>query len=260
MKQEIFVVDAFTDHLFGGNPAAVCPLKEWLDNDLMQNIAMENNLSETAFFVSNDNVFDIRWFTPKREINLAGHPTLATAWVIFNILNYSKNEIIFQSHSSGKLVAAKSGKLITLDFPANKPKKVNAFDELIEALGKKPNELYLGRDYLAVFESEEEVESLEPNFFLLNFIDAHGFIVTAPGNDSDFVSRFFAPFVGINEDPVTGSAHTTLIPYWSNRLKKKELLARQISKRGGTLYCRDRGDRVDIAGKSILYLKGEINI
>lgn len=260
MRIPIYQVDAFTDHVFGGNPAAICPLKEWIDADLMQKIAQENNLSETAFFVQNGYVFDIRWFTPKLEINLAGHPTLATAWVIFNELNYPNDEIIFQSHTSGKLTVSKMDDLLTLNFPANKAKKAEIFKELSNALGKTPVELYQARDYLVVFEKQEDIENLGPNFHLLSKIDAHGFIVTAPGKESDFVSRFFAPFVGINEDPVTGSAHTQLIPYWAERLNQNKLSAIQLSKRIGKLQCEYLGERVKISGTAKLFMKGEIVI
>lgn len=258
MNIPIYQVDAFTDYIFGGNPAAVCPLEKWLDPDLMQKIAEENNLSETAFFVKNGYMFDIRWFTPKREINLAGHPTLATAWVIFNELNYSGNEIIFNSHLSGKLTVTKNNDLLTMDFPSNKASKTELFDELSAALGKTPKELLIARDYLAVYENQEEILGLYPNFNLLSKIDAHGFIVTAPGAESDFVSRFFAPYVGINEDPVTGSAHTTLIPYWAERLNKNTLSSIQVSERIGKLQCEYCGDRVKIAGTAKLFMKGEI--
>jgi len=260
MKIPIYQVDAFTDHIFGGNPAAVCPLNEWIEPSLMQKIAEENNLSETAFFVPKDNYFEIRWFTPKLEINLAGHPTLAAAWVIFNELNYPKNEIIFQSHTSGKLTVTKKDDLLTLDFPSNAPKKTEIFKEITKALGKSPKELFKARDYLVIYESQEEIANLNPNFNLLSKIDAHGFIVTAPGTKSDFVSRFFAPFVGINEDPVTGSAHTTLIPYWAKTLNKNKLSAIQLSKRVGILQCEYLGARVKISGKAKLFMKGEIII
>jgi PhzF family phenazine biosynthesis protein len=260
MKIPIYQVDAFTDHIFGGNPAAVCPLQKWIEPSLMQKIAEENNLSETAFFVPKDDYFEIRWFTPKLEINLAGHPTLAASWVIFNELNYQKEEIIFQSHTSGKLRVTKKDNLLTLDFPSNKPGKVEIFNELTEALGREPKELYKARDYLAVFASQNDIISLDPNFNLLGKIDAHGFIVTAPGKESDFVSRFFAPYVGINEDPVTGSAHTQLIPFWAERLNKNELSAIQLSERIGKLQCEFHGERVKIAGTAKLFMKGEIII
>ncbi len=260
MNIPIYQVDAFTDHIFGGNPAAVCPLDKWIDTDLMQKIAEENNLSETAFFVQNGYMFDIRWFTPKREINLAGHPTLSTAWVIFNKLNYTGNEIIFNSHLSGKLTVERNNELLIMDFPSNKASKTELFDELSTALGKAPKELLIARDYLAVYENQEDILDLAPNFNLLSKINAHGFIVTAPGSESDFVSRFFAPYVGINEDPVTGSAHTTLIPYWAERLNKNDLSAIQLSERIGKLQCENCGDRVKIAGTARLFMVGEINI
>lgn len=260
MKIPIYQVDAFSDHIFGGNPAAVCPLEKWLDTEIMQKIAEENNLSETAFFVPKDDYFEIRWFTPKVEINLAGHPTLATAWVIFNELNYSKNTIKFVSPLSGKLHIDKKGDLITMDFPSNKASLISEPEFLAEALGMKPQENLKSRDLLVVFKSQEEIENIKPDFGLLEKLDTFGIIITAPGNNCDFVSRFFAPRAGINEDPVTGSAHTTLIPYWAEKLKKDKLSAVQLSTRTGILTCEYLGNRVKIAGTAKLFMKGEINI
>lgn len=260
MKIPIYQVDAFTDHVFGGNPAAVCPLEKWIDPDLMQKIAQENNLSETAFFVQNGYVFEIRWFTPKVEINLAGHPTLAAAWVIFNMLNYNNNEIIFQSHLSGKLTVTKKDDLLTLDFPSNAAKPIATPENLINGLGKEPLKVLQSRDLLVVFNNQTEIENLSPNFGLLEKIETFGIIVTAPGDNCDFVSRFFAPRAGINEDPVTGSAHTILIPYWAETLNKKKLSAIQLSERIGKLQCEYLGERVKIAGKGKLFMKGEIEI
>jgi len=256
----IFQVDAFTDHVFGGNPAAVCPLKEWLNEKTMQKIAEENNLSETAFFVPKDDYFEIRWFTPKVEINLAGHPTLATAWVIFNELNYSKDKIKFISPLSGELIIKKKDDLIIMDFPSNKAKSIPEPDFLVEALGIKPKEILMSRDLLVVYKNQSEIENINANFGLLEKIDTFGIIITAPGDNCDFVSRFFAPRAGINEDPVTGSAHTTLIPYWAEKLNKNELSAIQLSERIGKLDCSNLGDRVKIAGKAKLFMKGEIYI
>jgi PhzF family phenazine biosynthesis protein len=259
MKIPIYQVDAFTDRLFGGNPAAVCPLEKWLDEDLMQSIAMENNLSETAFFVEKANGFDIRWFTPKMEIDLAGHPTLATAHIIFNHRGYKGDEITFFS-KRGELKAKKMNDMIQLDFPAAESKKVAAPDALIDGLGATPAEVFMARDYMAVFETENEVLSLIPDFQSLKTLDIFGIIVTAKGDESDFVSRFFAPKAGTDEDPVTGSAHTQLIPFWAGRLKKNKLHARQISERRGELFCEHHGDRVYIGGRAVTYLIGNIDI
>lgn len=257
MKIDIYQVDAFTDKLFGGNPAAVCPLNEWIDDDLMQNIALENNLSETAFFVKNKDVFDIRWFTPKAEIHLAGHPTLATAYVIFEILNYNKPQIEFHS-KSGPLYVEKKEDVFWLDFPSKKPEKLKVTKDVIDAIGMIPCELYKNRDYIAVYESRTEVEMVQPDFNKIYELNSHGFIVTSKDSEVDFVSRFFAPALGINEDPVTGSAHTQLIPLWAEKLDKTKLVANQISERGGLLYCEANGDRVKMGGKAVLFMKGEI--
>jgi len=259
MKLQLFQIDAFTDKVFGGNPAAVCPLEKWLKPELHQKIAAENNLPETAFFVKNSYGFDIRWFTPEMEINLCGHATLASAHVLFNYLGYNKNQIIFDS-KSGTLKVTKKGEMLCLDFPANKPEKISLSAKLEEALGAKPVEVYKSRDILAIFDNEKEIENINPNFELLKQIDCMGVIVSAKGENCDFVSRFFAPAVGINEDPVTGSAHTTLVPYWAEKLEKKKLHAFQISKRRGELFCEIMGRRVLISGKSATYLIGEINI
>jgi len=259
MKIPIYQVDAFTEKLFRGNPAAVCPLEKWLDEDLMQSIAAENNLSETAFYVRRGNGFEIRWFTPKVEIDLAGHPTLATAHVIFNHRGYNGDEITFFS-KRGELKVTKMNDMIQLDFPAAEPKKVSPPEALINGLGKTPKEVLKSRDYLAVFDSEKEVLSLKPDFPTLSKLDCLGIIATANGERSDFVSRFFAPNAGINEDPVTGSAHTLLIPFWAKQLKKNKLHALQVSERGGELFCEFNGDRVYIGGKAVTYLIGEIEV
>ena len=260
MRIPIYQVDAFTDRLFGGNPAAVCPLAEWIDGDLMQQIAAENNLSETAFYVRKGDGFDIRWFTPKVEIDLAGHPTLATAHVIFNHLGYDGEEITFYSAKRGELRVKKRDDLIQLDFPAADSQKIAPPEALVRGLGAEPREVYEARDMMAVFETEGQILSLAPDFRILRDVDSFGIIVTAPGNKSDFVSRFFAPQAGIDEDPVTGSAHTILIPYWAGRLKQNELHARQVSERGGELFCEYHGDRVYIGGHAVTYLIGEIEI
>ena len=257
MTITIYQVDAFTDKLFGGNAAAVCPLEEWPPDAAMQSIAEENNLSETAFFMRRGEVFDIRWFTPKIEIALAGHPTLATAHVIFRHLGYSRPRIDFQS-KSGPLSAERRGDLIFLDFPAFVPEPVPTPPDLVAGLGRAPQQVFKGRDYLALFDTEEEVLVLAPDFAVLNRLDCLGIIATAPGRRSDFVSRFFAPQAGINEDPVTGSAHTLLIPFWAERLGKRELHAFQVSKRRGELFCEHRGERVGIGGRAVTYLQGTL--
>lgn len=260
-KIKLFQVDAFTDKVFRGNPAAVCVLDEWLDETTMQNIASENNLAETAFVVRNNDDFEIRWFTPKVEVDLCGHATLASAHVLFNNYNYPSNRIIFQSRNRGELSVEKNNDLLTLDFPADKPEKIDTPDWLVEPFNISPQESFKGRtDYLLVYSDQQEIENISPDFGKLGTTNARGVIVTAPGDDVDFVSRFFAPQVGINEDPVTGSAHTTLTPFWSQRLDKKKLTAKQLSERKGYLGCELAGDRVKISGKAVTYLIGEIFI
>jgi PhzF family phenazine biosynthesis protein len=260
MKIKLFQVDAFTDHLFGGNPAAVCPLDAWLADSVLQNIAMENNLSETAFFTRTGTDYSIRWFTPAAEVELCGHATLAAAHVIFKHLDYKGDQIDFQS-KSGVLSVSRKGELLILDFPSDNPVKIEPPARIIDALSSRPLDAYKGRtDYLFVFANEEEVASIQPDFRKLSVEGVRGIMVTAPGKSVDFVSRFFAPGVGIDEDPVTGSAHTTLIPYWSKRLGKTEMNAIQASKRGGVLSCKFLGKRVEIGGKAVTYLEGSINI
>jgi PhzF family phenazine biosynthesis protein len=259
MKIVVYQVDAFTDELFHGNPAAICFLDEWLDDNEMQQIAMENNLSETAFVVKKDDQFQIRWFTPVDEVALCGHATLATAHIIFNQYNYKKNVIIFNSIHSGILRVRKEGEYLTLDFPAQRIKKAITPHKLIEGIGKEPIEIYKGKtDYLLVYQNEKEVQTISPDFTVLSTLKMRGVIVTAKGDCYDFVSRFFAPKLGVNEDPVTGSAHTILIPYWAKKLNKNKLEAKQLSVRQGILKCRKNKDRVYISGKAITYLKGEI--
>jgi len=262
MQLPIYQVDAFTDKLFSGNPAAVIPLKSWLADDLMQRIALENNLSETAFFVPNTDGFEIRWFTPTVEVNLCGHATLATAFVIFNVLKYQKNIILFSS-KSGILKVTKQDKWLELDFPLQETFPAEAPEGLIESIGKKPKEIYRAADdYMLVYSSQKEIEELKPNFNALKSIKARGIIVTAKAKSKkiDFVSRFFGPGSGIDEDPVTGSAHTKLVPYWSKIFNKTALTAEQISSRKGYLKCTLVNDRVLMAGKGKLYLKGKISI
>jgi PhzF family phenazine biosynthesis protein len=260
MNLTIYQVDAFTKEVFKGNPAAVCPLTEWLPDETMQRIALENNLAETAFFVKKDDVYEIRWFTPLAEIDLCGHATLGSAYVIFEILKSEENLVRFHSHKSGQLAVEKQGERLILDFPSRPVAPTTAPDGLTEALGKAPKAVFKARDYFLVFETEQEILDIKPNFSKLLEIGAHGYIVTAKGDSADFVSRFFAPEVGVPEDPVTGSAHCNLIPFWAERLGKDELFARQVSERGGELFCELTGDRVKIGGNAALYLKGEIYI
>jgi len=264
----IHQVDAFTSKLFGGNPAAVCPLDEWLDTATMQAIAAENNLSETAFYVPkkvpNDGPrnghYELRWFTPLVEIDLCGHATLAAASVIFGDTAKAGDEIVFHSQRSGELrVTRTTGGRYALNFPARPPQKCALNDDLNAALGVEPVELMAADRYLAVLDSEETVRNLKPKMHLLAQLD-RTVVVTAEGQDVDFVSRFFAPGKGIPEDPVTGSAHCVLIPFWAARLGRQALHAHQVSKRGGELFCRDLGDRVEIAGTAVLYLTGQIHL
>ena len=260
MKLQIYQADAFAAGLFKGNPAAVVPLTEWLSNELMQQIAMENNLSETALFIPEGDHFHIRWFTPKAEVKLCGHATLATAHILFNELNF-KGDLLEFTSLSGILTVKKVEDKLQLDFPADFAQEVEPIDTFAEAFGTKPLQTWKGRtDYLLLFDSEEIIQNLRPNIQLLLSTNARGIMVTAKGNEVDFVSRFFAPAVGVNEDPVTGSAHTTLIPFWANKLDKTELTALQLSARGGQLWCTLSNDRVFIAGKAVTYLRGEIEI
>lgn len=260
MSLSIYQVDAFTSKLFAGNPAAVVPLEEWMTDEKMQNIASENNLSETAFFVKEGESYRLRWFTPTVEVDLCGHATLATAHVLFEELGYSQDELVFKTRS-GLLTVRRKGDRLLMNFPADHMEKTEAPDVLFKALGiPKTDEVYKSDDYMVVLNSEEEVAALNPDIRMLSEVAARGIIVTAPGNKVDFVSRFFAPQSGVDEDPVTGSAHTKSTPYWSKKLGKEELKARQISKRGGDLICKMKADRVEISGSAVTYLKGEINV
>ncbi len=261
MNLPIYQVDAFTNQLFGGNPAAVCPLKEWLPAASMLQIAKENNLAETAFFISKGDDYELRWITPEIEIDLCGHATLATAHVIFTQIAVQRETINFHTLQAGTLSVSRQGDLYTLDFPSRVPEPAALPEGLTAALGgTMPKQVLKSRDYFLVYENEAEIIALKPDFSALNKIDAIGFIVTAPGTNSDFVSRFFAPKVGINEDPVTGSAHCNLIPYWAQQLGKNQLHAFQLSERRGELWCELKGDRVLMSGKAVTYLKGEIFI
>ena len=257
MTIPVYQVDAFSGSVFAGNPAAICPLQEWLPDRTLQSIAAENNLSETAFFVRNNGRFQLRWFTPAVEVDLCGHATLASGYVLFHVLGEAGTKIIFETRS-GELTVARQDDLLSLDFPSRPPSKTMPCGGLVEALGGKPEDILAARDYLVVYGSEDEIRALDPNMERLKQIDRFAVIVTAPGRDCDFVSRFFAPAKGVPEDPVTGSAHCTLIPYWAERLNKTQLVARQISRRGGELFCELHGDRVKIAGRAALFLKGEI--
>lgn len=258
MRLKQYQVDAFTNSVFGGNPAAIVPLTSWLDDATLQAIAEENNLSETAFFVPTDVGFQLRWFTPLREIDLCGHATLATAYIIFNRMGYDKPQISFESRS-GELLVEKQGDRLVMDFPATPPKSVEISDALVKALGVRPLEVWMADDYLAVYDSETTIRSISPDFGLMAQLDLRGVGVTAPGTDVDFVSRFFAPKFGVFEDPVTGSAHCELAPFWAKRLNKSLLTARQVSKRSGEMSCQMQGDRVLLAGQAVIFMEADIN-
>ena len=261
MKQTIpiYQVDAFTGTLFRGNPAAVCLLGSWPADRMLQDIAMENNLSETAFLVEEADHWALRWFTPASEIDLCGHATLAAAFVLFDIVEKGHGTVSFSTRS-GMLTVEQAGNLLSMDFPARPAAVCEPPADLLAGLGRQPSAVRLARDYMAVFDHEDDILALQPRMDLLAGLEATGIIVTAPGRRTDFVSRFFAPRVGVPEDPVTGSSHSTLIPYWSERLRKKTLTALQLSRRGGEIFCEDLGSRVKIAGKAVLYLKGTIFI
>ena len=257
----IYQIDAFTDRLFGGNPAAVCPLDAWLEDELLLSVAKENNLAETAFFVPVGKEFHLRWFTPEIEMDLCGHATLATAHVLFRHFNYPGNEIVFSSHS-GRLVIRRNGDLLEMVFPSRPPAPAKLPSVIEEGIGKKPEAVLKARDYLLVYASEQDILDMQPNRALLDTInlDPGGIIVTAPGKEADFVSRFFTPQASIFEDPVTGSAHCSLIPYWAERLGKVQLKAHQLSTRKGVLFCELLDEQVLISGKAITYLEGKIII
>ncbi|MDD5706862.1 MAG: PhzF family phenazine biosynthesis protein [Kiritimatiellae bacterium] len=259
MKLPIYQIDAFAEAPFQGNPAAVCPLDDWLPDELLQSIAAENNLSETAFYVRRDGHYDLRWFTPTKEVDLCGHATLAAAHVLFALSGAGNSRVTFQSRS-GPLYVLRKDELLTLDFPAQVGVPCETPAEMIEALGSRPSACYRAMDYMAVFESEAEIIAMAPNFRRLMALDLRGVIVTAPGRTADFVSRFFAPNYGVDEDPVTGSAHCTLAPYWAKRLNKSAMSASQLSKRRGTLRCRVENERVFISGRTVAYLEGTIQI
>lgn len=261
MHLPIYQVDAFAEKLFGGNPAAICPLTEWLPDATMQAIAAENNLAETAFFVREGADYALRWFTPAVEVDLCGHATLASAHVVFAFLEPERASVNFRTLKAGTLTVARHGDMLMMDFPARPAAAVEPPPGLLAALGGSPREVLKARDHMVVYGSAAEVAALKPDFAALGRLDCWAAIATAPGEDgTDFVSRFFAPRQGIDEDPATGSSHCTLVPYWAARLGKRELKARQLSRRVGTLTCALNGDRVAIGGRTVLYLEGKITV
>lgn len=259
MKIPIYQIDAFANKSFEGNPAAICPLESWLPDEVMQSIAEENNLSETAFFVPIKNGFHIRWFTPVAEVDLCGHATLASAYVIFTFLGFKENTINFES-KSGVLKVERKEALLIMDFPSQTPAPCQVPEEIIQAFKSKPVECLKSEDYIVILNNENEVSLAQPDFAALSKLDLRGVIITAKSNTCDYVARCFFPKLGINEDPVTGSAYTQLIPYWSKVLKLNKLHAKQISSRGGEIFCEVIGNRVSISGKAAKYLVGEIDI
>jgi len=257
---QYFVVDAFTDKLFTGNPAGVCLVDGCLDSGTMQSIAAENNLAETAFIVKQEGHYGLRWFTPVAEVDLCGHATLASAYVIYNFVDKDAQAVRFET-KSGLLTVTRKEDLYEMDFPARMPERIEITSRITQAAGLPVLEAHSSRDLLLLMENEQLIRDFIPNFELLKQIEGYlGIIITAPGDSVDFVSRFFAPAVGVPEDPVTGSAHSTLIPFWAQRLGKDKMVAKQLSHRGGTLFCENCGDRVKIAGKAVLYLRGEIRV
>jgi PhzF family phenazine biosynthesis protein len=259
MKQKIYQVDAFTDRVFSGNPAAVCPLDQWLKDDTMQQIAMENNLAETAFYVKQNDQYELRWFTPVEEVDLCGHATLAAAYVLFNHEGFQGDTIPFYSPRSGPLPVSRKGDLLTLNFPTDTYKQIELSEKITACFDTKPQQAYKGKtDYMLVFENEDAITNITPAFHVISKMEARGIIITAPGNKVDFVSRFFAPQTGVHEDHVTGSAHTTLTPYWAKRLGKNTLSAIQLSDRKGHLLCTYLNDRVEISGQGKLYMIGDL--
>jgi PhzF family phenazine biosynthesis protein len=257
MKLKLYQIDAFTDRVFGGNPAAVCPLNEWLEDRVLQAIAEENNLAETAFFLPAKEGYGLRWFTPVTEVNLCGHATLAAAYVLYNCLGHRGPTITFDT-LSGRLTVTRKDEMFEMDFPSKDPKPCAAPDILAQALGKAPVEVLCHDNYIAVFGTEGEVREISPDLPKLSLLDLRGVAVTAKGDESDFVSRFFAPKYGIDEDPVTGSSHCELAPYWSKKLNKQRLTARQVSKRGGRLVCEVKPPRVILSGTAVKYMEAEI--
>lgn len=259
MKLDIYQIDAFAERPFEGNPAAVVPLEDWLPDSIMQAIAEENNLAETAFFVPSPDGFHIRWFTPTKEVALCGHATLASAYALFNFLGWQEKVVSFDS-LSGPLHVSEADGLLTLDFPSQPPEPCSIPESLVAGLGKVPVECLKHDDYVAVFESEEDVFGIEPDHEALKQLDLRGVVATARSSEFDFIARFFAPKFGIPEDPVTGSAYTELTPYWSEKLEKLQLRAKQVSRRGGKVFCELKGDRVLISGTAVVYMMGRINV
>jgi PhzF family phenazine biosynthesis protein len=261
MKLTIYQVDAFAEKIFQGNPAAVIPLQDWIDEDLMQKIAMENNLSETAYFVKSNGGYHIRWFTPEYEIDLCGHATLASAYVIKNFVEPHLTEINFTTEKAGALKTIAKDGLYTLDFPSRMPQACDVPPPLFKSLNiDTAVEVLKARDYFVVLPNEEAVKNVEPNLEIMKELDAIGVIVTAKGQSADVVSRCFYPGAGIPEDPVTGSAHCNIVPYWSEKLNKTKMLCKQLSQRGGDVHCELHGDRVLMSGKCVLYLEGQISV
>jgi PhzF family phenazine biosynthesis protein len=259
MKLPLYQVDAFTGRMFGGNPAAVVLLDDWLPDSALAAIAAENNLAETAFVVARGDVMPLRWFTPTVEVDLCGHATLAAAHVLFEYSMPSAQSVTFSTRS-GNLVVTRDGELLSMDFPSRPGKPLQVTDAITSALGLRPREAYLARDLLAVLATESDVRTFQPDFQRIASLDAFALIISAPGDGVDYVYRYFAPRQGIPEDPATGSANCTLVPYWAARLGKAKLAAKQLSARGGDLYCALRGDRVLIAGRTVEYLRGEITV
>ena len=261
MRLPMYQVDAFTDKLFGGNPAAVCPLQTWLPDATMQAIAAENNLAETAFFIPDGGDYALRWFTPTVEVDLCGHATLASGHVVFRFLEPQRQSVNFRTLKAGTLVVSRRADMLVMDFPSRPPEPCEPPAGLLAALGGTPRAVFRARDHLVVYDSAAEIVALKPDLAALANVDCWAAIVTAPGEDGvDFVSRFFAPAQGVPEDPVTGSAHCTLVPYWAKRLGKSAFEARQLSRRGGALRCALNGERVDIGGKAVVYLEGQIEV
>ncbi len=259
LELSIYQIDAFANEIFEGNPAAVCPLDFWLPDVTLQNIAQENNLSETAFFVAGENSIELRWFTPKDEVDLCGHATLATAHVLFKHIGHPSQHIQFQT-KSGLLSVEQTDSGYRLDFPAAKLKPVAAPDTLINGLGVSTAEVFCGYDYIVLVENEDQVRSITPDFLALSQLDLRGIVVTSPGDTTDFVSRCFFPKLGVNEDPITGSAHCELAPFWSEKLGKNKLVAKQLSQRSGTIICEVVDDRVFLEGSAVDYMIGKITI
>lgn len=261
MTIKIYQIDAFTDEIFKGNPAAVCPLETWLPDEILLKIASENNLSETAFYVEKEDYFEIRWFTPTVEVDLCGHATLATAFVLKNFEGFDGNQLSFYSLRSGNLSVTFKDDLLILNFPTDIFSEIELTKELFSVTNYSPIAAYKGKtDYMLIYENESEISEAVPDLQLISKLDARGAIITSKGKDYDFVSRFFAPASGVNEDPVCGSAHTTLVPYWAQQFGKKELKAFQNSQRTGEIFCQLIDDRVELGGKAVLYMKGEIAI